>query len=157
MKQETCEQRIEWHLSSTLEDVRVLWDAYCQRPIPCPDCEGDGCEGCEDEGEVTPDEDGNVDGLGNIWEYGLSFDYVEGDGTESGFFRWQLSWGGPSSEFRFFTDPGLSCYRVQYAFLDWFDGATRTLTGDDRALLLEIWDWFEDCGSARNAYEEATA
>jgi len=44
---------------------------------------------------------------GNIYEYGLSFDYV-GPGTfngqRRGYWRYQLSWGGPSDEFRFYCD-----------------------------------------------------
>ena len=52
---------------------------------------------------------------------GLCFDRIEA-GTfkdqRAGFWRWQLSWGGPSEEFRLFDNGDL-----EYWYLDWFDGA----------------------------------
>ena len=52
---------------------------------------------------------------------GLCFDRVEA-GTfkdqRAGYWRWQLSWGGPSEEFRLFDNGDL-----EYWYLDWFDGA----------------------------------
>jgi hypothetical protein len=54
-------------------------------------------------------------------ESGLCFDRVEA-GTfkdqRAGYWRWQLSWGGPSEEFRLFDNGDL-----EYWYLDWFDGA----------------------------------
>ena len=53
---------------------------------------------------------------------GLCFDRVEA-GTfkdqRAGYWRWQLSWGGPSEEFRLFDNGDL-----EYWYLDWFDGAS---------------------------------
>lgn len=60
-------------------------------------------------------------------ERGLSFDYVEpntfNDQTK-GYWRFQLSWGGPSEEFRIYTlaDTREIKY-IEYWFMDWFDGA----------------------------------
>lgn len=54
---------------------------------------------------------------------GLCFNYVEPntfDDQPQGFYRWQISWGGPSDEFRL-----LPSGKVEYWFLDWFDGASR--------------------------------
>jgi hypothetical protein len=134
MSQPTCEERVNAELESTLEDLRKLWDAYC-----------DGLEDVED--------------LGNIYDYGLAFDYVPA-GTfkdqEQGYFRYQLSWGGPSDEFRFFTDYECNPSHVEYWFLDWFDGAHKVLRGDDERLLLEIFSWFDDMGSVEREFEEAT-
>jgi len=52
---------------------------------------------------------------------GLCFDRVEA-GTfkdqRAGYWRWQLSWGGPSEEFRLFDNGDL-----EYWYMDWFDGA----------------------------------
>ena len=52
---------------------------------------------------------------------GLGFDYVEA-GTfkdqRAGYYRWQLSWGGPSQEFKLFDNGDL-----EFWHLDWFDGA----------------------------------
>src|SRR5690242_2167799 len=84
-------------------------------------------------------------------DYGLSFDYVSaGTFREQtvAYFRWQLSWGGPSDEFRFFVNPDLTCHRIEYWFMDWFDGAHRILADADQAFLLELWAWFCDTGTA---------
>ncbi len=55
-------------------------------------------------------------------EAGLCFDRVEA-GTfkdqRAGYWRWQLSWGGPSEEFRLFDNGDL-----EFWYLDWFDGAS---------------------------------
>ena len=64
-----------------------------------------------------------------INEYGLSFDWVEGKteyNPNAGYYRWQLSWGGPSDEFRFYMDED-RLYVIEYWFMDWFDGACYTV------------------------------
>lgn len=121
----TCERRVDGHLRGRLEELRRLWKAW-----------------------QTGDD--TLDDLGCLSEYGLAFDFVEAgtfDNQREAYFRWQLSWGGPSDEFRFFAGPDLSCHRIEYWFLDWFDGASRVLTGEDEALLLELWEWFQEIGS----------
>lgn len=72
----------------------------------------------------------------NIVEYGLCFDLVAMgtfDDQTRPYYRYQISWGGPSDEFRFYQDGS-----IEYWFMDWFDGAFRTLQGDDKTLLAEI-------------------
>ena len=133
MTEKTCETRIDGRLNSRLDDLSRLWTAYC-----------DGVE--------------SLDDLGSIHEYGLSFDYVAPDtfpDQAEGYFRYQLSWGGPSDEFRFYVNPDYSCHRIEYWFLDWFDGAHRVLADADRALLSELWDWFRESGAANAVHEEA--
>ena len=134
MKQRTCEDRVEMHLESRIDDLKKLWANYCN-------------------GKEDDDED-----LGNIYEYGLCFDYVPA-GTFSdqreGFFRYQLSTGGPGDEFRFFADVTRDVHRIEYWFLDWFDGAHRVLTGEDEELLMEIWEWFEEGGAVERAISES--
>nr|WP_281719907.1 hypothetical protein [Nitrosomonas nitrosa] len=120
-KSTRCEGRIEEHLQGRVDDLRKLWKAYCE-----------GKEETED---------------GNIFEYGLYFDYVAPgtfDDQKEGYFRYQLSWGGPSDEFRFFINPDLSCHRIEYWFLDWFDGAHRALSDESETLLFELWDWLKE-------------
>ena len=133
-KQKTCQERVTGELRDRIEDLRKLWDAYC-------------------EGEEE------VEDLGNIFEYGLCFDYVERDASVKGqdepYFRYQLSYGGPSDEFRFFTGPDFEVNRIEYWFLDWFDGANIVLSGKDEALLEEIWQWFKECGSVQAEYDKA--
>lgn len=131
-KQETCEERVDAHLESRYDDLQQLWDAYCA--------------GEED-----------VDDIGNIYEYGLSFDYVEpetfGDQPE-GYWRYLISWGGPSEEIRFFANgPNYTLYKAEFWFLDWFDGAKRHIF--DRELTQELWQFFVDIGSVEAEYQKA--
>ena len=133
MKNLTCEQRIDSNLQSTLSDLKQLWEAYCN-----------GEEEVED--------------LGSIYDYGLSFDYVAPEtfsDQKQGYFRYQLSYGGPSSEFRFYTNPDFSVHLIEYAFLDWFDGATRVLSDDDYYLLEAIFNFFYETGSVEQQYQIA--
>lgn len=129
-KQETCEERCDASLASILDDLHQLWEA-------------DHEEGVED--------------LGTFNEYALSFDYVApgtfGDQDE-GFWRYQISTGGPGEEFRFFaSSPKDPCYKIQFWFLDWFDGAHRNLHGAGLELLEEIWQYFQETGSTAATYD----
>ena len=70
-------------------------------------------------------------------EYGLHFDFVEADTFEDqpdAYWRWQLSWGGPSDEFRFYKDD----HRIEYRFHDWFDGAGRWLGGSNKDFMVDF-------------------
>lgn len=132
-EQKKCRERVSGHLKERLHDLRKLWKAY------------------------QKDGEGNVEDLGNIFEYGLCFDYVA-PGTfnnRKGYFRYQLSWGGPSDEFRFFVGPELIPYRIEYWFVDWFDGARRILKGENESFMLEIWDWFKEGGAIEKALKDA--
>lgn len=135
MRSQSCETRVEGELRGRLADLKQLWAAYC-----------DGAEDVAD--------------LGSLHEYGLSFDYVApqtfADQKEA-YFRYQLSWGGPGDEFRFFVNPDLSCHRIEYWFLDWFDGAHRVLSGEAETLMNEIWQWFRETGSADAEHAKAEA
>jgi len=53
----------------------------------------------------------------------LSFDYVEPHTFEEqniGYYRYKMSWGGPSDEFRKYDNKS----KIEYWFLDLFDGAS---------------------------------
>lgn len=120
-KEKTCEELVEKELQNEIRDIRASWEATI------------------DPSKVTDD-------IQPIREYGYGFDWVEPNTFEnqkSGYWRWTTSGGGPSSEFRFFLDS--KSYRhgklatVYYRYMDWFDGAGRTLCGQDLALLAEVW------------------
>ena len=56
----------------------------------------------------------------------LCFDYVEADtftNQKEGYWRWQFSWGGPGDELRAYVNRDDSIHRLEYWYLDWFDGA----------------------------------
>ena len=133
--QSTCKERWAEHKAGRIADLRKLWALY-------------------QEG----DEDGDED-LGRFEEYGLCFDYVAAgtfNNQSRGYFRYQLSYGGPSDEFRFLTeDPRNPEPEVSYWFMDWFDGYGRALTGQDRDLLLEIWRDFQETGTVQAQWDGA--
>ena len=54
-------------------------------------------------------------------EFGLGFYYVEPhtyEDQKDAYYKWQLSWGGPGDEIRIYNKD-----RIEYWYLDWFDGA----------------------------------
>ena len=91
-------------------------------------------------------------------DYGLGFDYVAPytfDDQPTGYWRYQLSWGGPSEEIRFYGSPrDRQPARAEFWFLDWFDGAPEDVTGDP--IINELWDTFADMAMLESAYEDAT-
>ena len=74
--------------------------------------------------------------FGEKEDYGLSFDYVE-EGTfkdqREPYIRFQISWGGPSEEFRFYAND--TC---EFWFLDWFKGEHIKVDGEDLEYLQEF-------------------
>jgi hypothetical protein len=75
----------------------------------------------------TIDPDGDY--LPPFSEYGLCFDAVENDETEAiEYFRFQISYGGPSEEYRFHPN-GL----IEFVYLDWFTGAGFDVSSTEEA------------------------
>lgn len=83
-----------------------------------------------------PDEEGG------LFDLGLCFDFVPAhtfDDQEEHYFRWQLSWGGPSDEFRIYTDNHNNIKRIEYWYMDWFDGASVDCTQNTTIRDAVIW------------------
>ena len=139
MEKQNCKARWAAHKNSTISDLRLLWWAY--------------------QNEDTKRAEKIRDDLGDFHEYGLCFDYVAPGtfrGQKEGYWRYQISYGGPSEEFRFYaSSPDAPAYRITFVFLDWFDGYERKLSGRDESLLDEIWSFFQEIGSAEAEYEKA--
>ena len=136
-----CADRVQGHLQGSIEDLTKLWELY------------------------SVDTEASYEDLGCIQEYHLGFDYVA-PGTftdqDEGYFRYQLSWGGPSDEFRIYADESgvwqWSICHIEYWFLDWFDGAKIDLEGDDYELIEDIFQGlFVSCGVADREYRQAMA
>jgi catechol 2,3-dioxygenase-like lactoylglutathione lyase family enzyme len=75
-------------------------------------------------------------------EYGLALDYVEPntfEGQREAYVRFQISFGGPSEEVRFFLNPDLSLHKAEFWYLDWFDGASTDITLDEATVLMCGW------------------
>ena len=137
--QPKCADLVQNECKRELETLRKLWELHCE-----------DCEASDEE-------------LGNLYEHGLAFDYVAPgtfDDQNEGYFRYQISWGGPSDEFRIYADAngrrGWSIYRVEYWYMDWFDGASVTLRGDDLAFMSELVEsFFGDSGTMDVKHAEA--
>lgn len=79
----------------------------------------------------------------SFYDYGLAIDYQLPEGRKAGYLRYQLSWGGPSDEIRFyFTHGARKCHKIEYVFLDWGTGVGFDVTNEDWAQWL--FDWFND-------------
>ena len=89
-------------------------------------------------------------------EYGLAFDYVAPytfDDQPAGYWRYQISYGGPSEELRFYADADYEVRKIEFWYLDWFDGACVNVILDTVARM--IWDEFNECGTTRHVFKEA--
>ncbi len=99
-------------------------------------------------------DDDNLDVSEWLSQYGLSWDYVASntfDNQEKGFYRWQLSWGGPADEFRIYTDENKNILSVDYWYLDWFDGASVTVLDKE---ILNVIEWQLECDLTPIEHEE---
>ena len=83
------------------------------------------------------EEHDQYDGYEDLYDYvnqtALCWDYVEKgtfDDQERGYFRLQLSWGGPGDEFRIYADYDKSIDYIEYWYLDWYDGASVRIGAD---------------------------
>ena len=70
--------------------------------------------------------------------------------NDAGYWRYQISYGGPSEELRFYGPD-----RVDFVYLNWFDGATRRLNGDDLETAKAMWDDFNECGTIEQVRKDA--
>jgi hypothetical protein len=86
---------------------------------------------------------------GNFYDYGLSVDYVAPHTFErqrEGYFRYQLSYGGPSEEIRFYYSPrAREAYKIEFVYLQWGTGAGFNVTNEDWTKWL--FDWFNEVGT----------
>ena len=75
----------------------------------------------------------------------LSWDYVEAEDEKNpAYYRLQLSWGGPSDEFRIYTiGDTLDIDCIDYHYMDWFDGASIPVFED--SLSWDVCQMFLDC------------
>ena len=116
VKQPSCADLVEQKFNETEQDYKDARDYY------------DGSQ---------REEHDQYDGYEDLYDYVnntcLCWDYVE-KGTfndqERGYFRLQLSWGGPGDEFRIYVDYDKSIDYIEYWYLDWYDGASVRVGSD---------------------------
>ena len=133
-KQATCKERVRGAYKGRMRDIRKLWNLYKKNP----------------EARTTD---------GEQWtEYGLAFDYVPAgtfNGQQRGYFRYQISYGGPSEELRFYSHEKLNITSCNFWFLDWFDGASVRVGGRNLETWREIWEDFRECETLQYAMTRA--
>ena len=127
-KTRTCAERIGKDWARCREDLQILFAEYHNELTA-----EQHAKFIDDHGtEPDPSEP-------RLYHYGLSFDYVEPatfpDQTE-GYFRYQLSWGAPANEIRFYSD------RSEYWFMDWYDSASINIDGD--YVSSQVREFFDD-------------
>jgi hypothetical protein len=96
------------------------------------------------------------DSIGSFHNYGLSIDYQQPEGRRRGYLRYQLSWGGPSDEVRFYFSGDGSrgqADKIEYVFMDWGTGVGFDVSNEDWAQWL--WDWFQGADIVRYEFEKA--
>ena len=107
-RQKTCKEQVKKRFESRMKDIKTLYTAENQE----------------------------TEELGELNYYGLCIDKVEAGTFEKqreDYIRYQLSWGGPSDEFRLFKNG-----EMEYWFLDWGDGASVDVMGSDKDIIEDI-------------------
>ncbi len=137
-----CSERVEYQFNSTMADIRVLTWLDTEEPEDNEKYES-SAENDEHDGKTASK---LREELGELNDYGLSLDIVQPgtfEGQRERYKRYQICWGGPSSEFRIFEDDS-----VEFWFMDWFDGASVNVTGEDAEIIrqiVEVIEWkYED-------------
>ena len=137
-KRETCKDLVYKKYVSRLVDLHAASDYFS--------IEKDSARAAHDSHEDLKHFEDYYD---YVNQTGLSFDFVAADASEGrswGYWRWQLSTGGPGDEFRIFTDIQKNIDRIEYVYLDWFDGATHKIENIP-APLAEAVSWFLECSN----------
>ena len=122
----TCKDKVKDSFQNLLDDWLVA-SVYCGQTIEQLEDQGYDIEVVEDYIQYD-----------SLYDYvnqtALSWDFVKANtfnDQKIGYFRLQLSWGGPSTEFRIYTDKDLNIDFIEYWYLDWFDGACVDVTDED--------------------------
>jgi hypothetical protein len=127
-----CANLVHQKYQDTLKDYQQAYDYF-----------NDGYKDLE----KKPDEayESYEDFFDYVNQSGLCFDFVEANTFEDqkcGYWRFQMSWGGPSDEFRIYTDYNKNINYIEYWYMDWFDGASIRVNDD---VIYHICQMFLEC------------
>lgn len=181
----SCAARVEASMLSTLADLKAMyrpWDCtqeelveFCDTQdiafpaIECVDCgasiakdsdiEHLWCPDCGNGETDIPYEFADESDVHSTiaeqrYDYGLSFDFVQPEDA-NGYWRYQFSWGGPSTELRLYGMANGQLHSAEYWLLDWWGGACRTLDGDALETARVIFQDFADMDMLQSTYDEA--
>ena len=132
-----CADLVHEKYQDTLKDYQQAYDYF-----------NDGYKDLE----KKPDEayEGYEDFFDYVNQSGLCFDFVSVDTFEDqdrGYWRFQMSWGGPSDEFRIYTDDENEIEYIEYWYMDWFDGASIRVNDD---VIYHICEMFLECSEKQD-------
>jgi len=127
-----CADLVHQKYQDTLKDYQQAYDYF-----------NDGYKDLE----KKPDEayEDYEDFFDYVNQSGLGFDFVETNtftDQKCGYWRFQMSWGGPSDEFRIYTDYDKNINYIEYWYMDWFDGASIRVNDD---VIYHICQMFLEC------------
>ena len=106
-----CEDKVKDSFDGRMEDIRELYQA----------------------------EEHETEELGRLNDYGLCIDKVEAgtfEGQRENYIRYQLSYGGPTEEFRLYENGDM-----EFWYLDWYNGAKIDVIGKDFEIIKDIISW----------------
>ena len=137
-RNKTCADLVRENYQHTLKDYQTAFDYFKQ-----------------DENKRKPNQDYEhyEDFFDYVNQSGLSFDFVEAntfEGQKFGYWRFQMSWGGPSDEFRIYTDCEKNINYIEYWFMDWFDGASIRINDD---VIYHLCQMFLECSEHPEPYQ----
>jgi len=111
----TCKDKVHEELNSRMQEITELYEGY--------------------------NEEGHLE---ELEQYPLCIDVVE-PGTfdnRERYIRYQISWGGPSDEFRIYENG-----EVEYWYMDWMDGAKLPVVGPFKEIMQDlvqhIWEGYK--------------
>ena len=172
-KEPTCAELVQSRCDSTLDAIRVMLNPQLEDYVLVDDGTLDTVIRVEDEqfrfdSENFDDESPKTEQAYELFgdeisdtmrerfsEYALDFSYIAEDtynDQPEGYARYQISWGGPATEIRFYCDSERKPYRVEFWYLDWFDGACVDITEHETTSLLTDALGFDDRLTHSNAF-----
>lgn len=126
-REKSCEERLPSHLRNHIQAFEMLLDTMSGERNADPDFDGEPFE-ADDPQEAAQERQ---------WEYPLSV-------WSERIVVVQMSWGGPSDEFRVRVNTDNEISAITYVFADWWDSASWELTGGDFEIARDfLWPFVE--------------
>ena len=125
-----CADLVHQKYQDTLKDYQNAFDYFEQD---------------EDKRKPNEEYESYEDFFDYVNQSGLCFDFVEANTFEDqkcGYWRFQMSWGGPSDEFRIYTDYDKNINYIEYWYMDWNDGASIRVNDD---VIYHLCQMFLEC------------
>jgi hypothetical protein len=141
MTRKKCSEIVNQEYLNTVNDYQLVDDYF----------------NLDDEDKSKHEKHEDLQSYDSLFDYvnqsALSFDFVAVDTFENqdrGYWRLQMSWGGPSDEFRIYVNTENVIEYIDYHYLDWFDGASVRVRHD---IIHNICEMFLECSDKKDFSE----